>query len=119
MKPQTLFYLIDEAHVDTDLLHDIEDNLSALFQSFCRDHFSFDEALDYPALRLIPVSTPAALVDALFETQSPHRRLTPDAAACCLFLCDDELQGTPLFDVHVEAGSADGWRSWASAAWRR
>lgn len=109
VKPQTLFYLIDEAHVDTDLLHDIEDNLSALFQSFCRDHFSFDEALDYPALRLIPVTTPAALVDALFETQSPHRRLTPDAAACCLFLCDDSLQGTPLFDVHVEGMPIADW----------
>ena len=109
MKPQTLFYLVDASHADPELLQDIEDHLSAIFQSFCQEHFSFHEALDYPALRLIPATTPEALAQQLFHVQTPHPELTPEAAACCLFLCDDEINGIPLFECTIHGTPIAIW----------
>lgn len=108
MKPQTVFYLIDPAHAHPEVLQDIEDHLSALFQTFCREHFSFDEALDYPALRLIPITSLNAFTSYLFDANTP-RRLTPEAAACCLFLCDDQIEGTPLFSYTLEGLPLADW----------
>lgn len=110
MKPQTIFYLSTHPQATTACLQDIEEQLSTLFQAFCRDHFSFDAPLDYPALRLIPAHSPEDLVRQLFHGEPPHRLLTTDAAACCLFLFDDTLADQrPLFDCTIEGLPVADW----------
>ncbi|HIV08522.1 MAG TPA: hypothetical protein IAC79_00200 [Candidatus Spyradenecus faecavium] len=103
MEAQTVFYLTDAAEATPDFLQELEYGLSDLFQAFCREHFTFEDPLDYPGLRLIAVRTPQELEDALFGAQDDRHILSEAGCGCCLFLLDDELGGRPLFE-HAIAG---------------
>ncbi len=103
MEPQTVFYLTDAAEATPAFLQELEYGLSDVFQAFCREHFTFEDPLDYPALRLVAVRTPQALEEALFAAGGGRRALTEAGRGCCLFLLDDELGGRPLF-AHTVAG---------------
>ena len=103
MEAQTVFYLTDAAEATPTFLQELEYGLSDVFQAFCREHFTFEDPRDYPALRLVAVRTPQALEEALFSAGGGRRALTEAGRGCCLFLLDDELGGRPLFE-HAIAG---------------
>ncbi len=109
MDARTVFYLTDAPEATTRQLQELEYALSDAFQSFCRTHFTFEEPLDYPELRLIAVPTPEALNAALFQNPDDPRVLTEAACTCCLFLLDDELAGKPLFDYQLDGLPLPRW----------
>ena len=100
MEAQTVFYLTDSPEATPGFLQELEYGLSDLFQAFCREHFTFEDPLDYPELRLVAVASPRALEEALFLPRAPGapRALTPEGCGACLFLLDDGLGGRPLFE---------------------
>ena len=103
MEPQTVFYLTDAPEATPGFLQELEYGLSDLFQAFCREHFTFEDPLDYPELRLVAVPTPQALEAALFLPPEPPgpRALTPEGCGACLFLLDDWVGGRPLFEQAI------------------
>ena len=98
MDAQTVFYLTDAAEATPAFLQELEDGLSEVFQAFCREHFDFEDRLDYPALRVVAVATPEALEAALFAGGAGGRTLTAEGRGACLFLLDDWVGGRPLFE---------------------
>ena len=76
MEPQTVFYLTDAPEATPGFLQELEYGLSDLFQAFCREHFTFEDPLDYPELRLVAVPTPQALEAALFLPPEPPGPVT-------------------------------------------
>ncbi len=109
MDAQTVFYLTDAADATPDVLQEMEYGLSDAFQAFCREHFTFEDPLDYPELRLVVVRTPEELDTAIFHTLDERHSLSEDGSHCCLFLLDDELQGRPLFEYRLDGLSLPTW----------
>jgi len=106
MERLTVFYLTDAPEATPAALQDLEYFLSDAFQAFCRDHFTFEQPLDYPSLRLVATATPDALVRALFR----HGRALSEAGrGCCLFLLDDAVGGRALFDWQMEGLPLADW----------
>lgn len=109
MDSQTIFYLTDAPEATSELLQELEYGLSDAFQAFCREHFTFEDPLDYPELRLIAVRTPAELDAALFHAPDERHFLSAEGAGCCLFLLDDELGGRPVFDYQLDGLPLPKW----------
>lgn len=109
MDAQTVFYLTDAAEATPAFLQELEYGLSDAFQAFCREHFTFEDPLDYPELRLIAVRTPEALDRALFHAPDERHFLSEEGSHCSLFLLDDELAGRPLFDYQLDGLSLPRW----------
>lgn len=109
MDALTVFYLTDAPEATPRTLQDVEYCLSDAFQAFCRAHFTFDDPLDYPELRLVAAATPEALGAALFRSPEDRRNLSEAGRSCCLFLLDDELSGRPLFDGCLDGLSLPKW----------
>lgn len=109
MDALTVFYLTDAPEATPRQLQEIEYALSDAFQAFCREHFTFEDPLDYPELRLVAVRTPEALDTALFHAPDDRYFLSDAARNCCLFLLDDELAGRPLFDYQLDGLPLPKW----------
>ena len=109
MNALTVFYLTDAPEATPRVLQEIEYALSDAFQAFCREHFTFEDPLDYPVLRLIAVPTPEALDTALFHAPDDRYFLSEAGCNCCLFLLDDELAGRPLFDYQLDGLPLPKW----------
>ena len=109
MDAQTVFYLTDAPEATEAFLQELEYGLSDAFQAFCREHFTFEDPLDYPELRLVAVRTPEALDAALFHAPDERHFLSEDGCHCCLFLLDDELAGRPVFDYRLDGLTLPRW----------
>lgn len=93
MNELTVFYLQDRRS-DSRALQNLTNALSDTFRSFCDETFPSEEPIDWPPLRIVALTTPDELNDALFlGGDSANGLLTDDGKACILFLLDD------LFDV--------------------
>lgn len=109
MDAQTVFYLTDAPDVTPEHFQEIEYALSDAFRAFCRDHFTFEDPLDYPELKLIVVRTPEELDTGLFHAPDDRHFLSENGCNCCLFLLDDELAGKPVFDYRLDGLTLPDW----------
>ncbi|MEG2415452.1 MAG: aminotransferase class I/II-fold pyridoxal phosphate-dependent enzyme, partial [Kiritimatiellia bacterium] len=109
MDTLTVFYLTDAPEATPAMLQDMEYELSDTFRAFCRERFTFEDPLDYPALRLIAVRTLCELDIALFHAPDERHFLSVDARHCCLFMLDDELSGRPLFNYRLDSLPLSDW----------
>lgn len=89
MRSLTVFWLHAPTPRDAKILPAVEFGLSEAFREFCHDTFNVREPQDYPPLKLVMVSTPSALPDALFIGGDNRLGLTSAGSECCLFLIDD------------------------------
>ena len=109
VEAQTVFYLTDAAEATPDFLQELEYGLSDLFQAFCREHFTFEDPLDYPGLRLVAVRTPQELDAALFGAHASRRILSEAGCRCSLLLLDDELVWRPRFAHAIDVRPIPTW----------
>ncbi len=91
MHALTVFYLHTRQECDEVLLQEMAYGLSDVFRAFCRETFTYDEPLDYPVIRIIPVQTPKELDERLFLAPSARSFLSDDAKHCIFFMLDDAL----------------------------
>ncbi len=108
MEPLTAFYITDNPHVTPDIIETLEDTFSNAFQALCREHFTFEDPLDYPRMRVAVLHSPKALSDVLFGSNG-HRRLSDVGKSCALFLFDGIIGGHPIFEHNLDGQTLPQW----------
>lgn len=109
MNPMTVVYLHTPAPNDERLLKDMSYGLSDIFRTFCREHFTFEDPLDYPPLNIVPVASAHELDVCLFSVSSAEHFLSSAGQNCCLFLFDDEINGKSLNTLTLDGLSLMRW----------
>lgn len=109
MTPMTVFYLHDPNLVTMLSFQDMEYSLSDAFKAFCREHFTFDKPIDYPPLKLITVTSPLGLDEALFKVANSQHFLSDSARDCCLFLIDDQIDDVPFTALKLDGLNLPDW----------
>ncbi len=102
MQTLSVLWLTHDPEITPAFIQEVEYTLSDAFQAFCRDSFTTEKPLDYPALHLIAVPSLEAFKAELYP-------MTERACTCCLFMFDDELDGRALFEYTLDGLSLPTW----------
>jgi arginine/lysine/ornithine decarboxylase len=92
-------------HLQSKLQNETTLNLKSneftdFFRIFCDSTFPSDEPIDWPLIRIVPVTNAEALAHMMFaDGDSANGQLTDDAKNCIMFLLDDcfEVDGQKTF----------------------
>jgi len=115
MNELTVFYL-QNAPFEHSRLQALTHGLSDTFRSFCNETFPSDDPIDWPTLRIVPVTTPEQLQRGLFSDETVEGMLTDDGKTCILFLMDDAFvdpdqpaRRKPLHALNLEGMPLTQW----------
>ncbi len=103
MNELTVFYLHNRQQNERDT-QQLAHGLSDAFRDFCNETFPSIDPIDWPPLRIVPVSSTEEWKRALFSEDSNMRMLSNDSRGCILFLFDDvypDAQGTGQIPLHA------------------
>ncbi len=104
MRALTVFWLHEkDGSRDEKILPVVEYGLSSAFREFCRDTFDVREMLEYPPLKLIPISSPEQLPAALFIEGDVRKGLTEVGSECVLFLIDDVFMDSLIGKLPIKS----------------
>jgi len=94
---------------DEATLHFKSNEFSDLFRTFCDATFPSEEPIDWPLLRIVPVTSAEDLAQVMFvDGDSANGHLTDDAKNCIMFLLDDCFRSETGERVFVHQLSAEG-----------
>jgi len=88
MNELTVLYL-QNTTPSQDTLQKMTHGLSDTFHAFCDETFPSEEPIDWPPLRIVPVTSAENLKQTLFANDPDKGLLTDDGKNCILFLLDD------------------------------
>jgi hypothetical protein len=115
MNELTVFHLQDQPS-DRNSLQALANGLTDTFHEFCAETFPSEEPIDWPPLRIVAVTSPDALNDALFLLgDSANGLLTDDGKGCILFLLDDAFtdsesgRSIPLHALTIDSIPLPQW----------
>ncbi|HOR98180.1 MAG TPA: aminotransferase class I/II-fold pyridoxal phosphate-dependent enzyme, partial [Kiritimatiellia bacterium] len=91
MNDLTVLYLQNQP-LAPDALQTLTHGLSDTFRAFCNETFPSEEPIDWPPLRVVPVTSTQTLKQALFAVGPASGPLTEDGKNCVLFLLDDAFR---------------------------
>jgi len=115
MNELTVFYLQD-IPPDHQSLQNLTHGLSDTFREFCDETFPSEEPIDWPPLRIVPVTSAQELKHAIFSDETVEGMLTDDGKNCILFLLDDAyaipgdgIRRTPLHALTLDGVPLTQW----------
>ena len=94
---------------DQATLHAKSNEFSDLFRTFCDATFPSEEPIDWPLVRIVPVTSAEALAQVMFvDGDSANGHLNDDAKNCIMFLLDDCFETETGERVFLHQLSAEG-----------
>ena len=115
MNELTVFHLQDFP-LGHDSLQNLTHGLSDTFREFCDETFPSEDPIDWPPLRIVPVSSALDLKQALFSDETVEGMLTDDGKNCILFLLDDAfavpgdgIRRTPMHALQLDGIPLTQW----------
>ncbi|MDR2849489.1 MAG: hypothetical protein LBW77_02965, partial [Verrucomicrobiota bacterium] len=114
MNELTVFYLQSAPRAQPDLLR-LTYGLSDTFRAFCNETFPSEDPIDWPPLRIVPVTNADTLKRSLFADIEDARALTDDGKNCILFLLDDVFPNPdggaprPLHTLQIDGHPLTQW----------
>jgi arginine/lysine/ornithine decarboxylase len=94
---------------EASMLQTKSNDFSDFFRTFCDATFPSEEPIDWPLIRIVPVTSAEALAQVMFvDGDSANGQLTDDAKNCMMFLLDDCFESETGARVFLHQLCAEG-----------